>query len=236
MLRKFAISLLAVSALVAPALASGALASTPNAKSMLTKALSDAAHESSMTVSGLFKESGQSEGFDAQYDSVAVGGSITVGGAGTADIEAPNSGSYVDVKGSSLIILNKVFEVKSPTSAEIGVWYKVTKADPRFDYIDEPGGATTIAQTFSYSAVGWSRATTYDGTTTLKGVRVNKMSAASNFWVEKGFGKLVLYVTDNAHPLPFAMSGPPGSSGLCYFSKWGSTEVPVLTTTASLPQ
>jgi len=236
MLRKVAVSMIAVAAFALPVLASGAHASTPNAKTILTQALTNAAHESSMTVSGAFKGSGISEGFYAEFDSVNQGGSITLGGAGTADFDGPNGGSYIDVKGSSPIILNKVFEVKSPTKAETGVWYRVTKADPRFDFIDQPGGATTIAQTFSYSPVGWSRAAIYDGTTTVKGVRVIKLSAASNFWVEKGFGKLVLYVTDNAHPLPFAMSGPPGSTGLCYFSKWGSTRVPVLTTTASLPQ
>ena len=126
--------------------------------------------------------------------------------------------------------------MKAPTSAEIGVWYEVTKSDPRYNSIDPPGGADTIAQTFSYSAVGWSRSTSFEGFATLKGVKVIKLSAASNFWVTKGFGKVTLYVTDVSHPLPFAVSGPPGTSGLGYFSKWGRTKVAIPTTRVSLPQ
>jgi hypothetical protein len=198
--------------------------------------LSDAAHQTSETESGSFKQSGVTGIFLLGFDSEFQGGSFTFPGIGSADLIAPNAGNYSYVKASSLSILKNVFEVKEPTSSEIGIWYKVTKSDPRYNFINPPGGADTIAQAFSYSPVGWSRAATYDGTTTLRGVRVFKLSAASNIWVEKGFGKLVLYVTDNSHPLPFATTGPPGSTGLCYFSKWGSTRVVVPTPATSLPR
>ncbi len=236
MLRRISPVIITVLALSAPLFSVNSAASSPNAKPILTQALTDAAHESSFTVDGNIQRSGQSEKFIAGFDSVAQGGPITFPGIGTADLVGPNVGNYFFVKASSFVILNKVFEVKAPTSAEIGVWYKVTKSDPRYDSINPPGGADTVAQFFSYSPVGWSRSTSYEGTATLRGVKVIKLSAASNFWIDKGFGEVTLYVTDVTDPLPFAISGPSGTSGLSYFSKWGTTKVAIPVTDTSLPK
>ena len=53
---------------------------------------------------------------------------------------------------------------------------------------------------------------------------------------KSGFAKETLYVTDSAHPLPFAMSGPVGTTGLIYFSKWNATTLTIPKTTTLLPQ
>ena len=127
--------------------------------------------------------------------------------------------------------------MKAPTAAEVGVWYKVPKSDPRYNSISSPGGAQTVAQSFSFSAVGWSRSATYEGTTVLHGIHVIKLESGSNLFVTgSGFGKTTLYVTDSTRPLPFAMSGPAGTTGLLYFSGWGSTTVEIPTASADLPQ
>jgi hypothetical protein len=155
---------------------------------------------------------------------------------GTEDIIEPTGKSFCFVKATSLSVLKNALEVKSPTNSEIGVWYKVTSKDSRYDYIASPGGAQNVKQTFSFSPVGWSHAATYEGTTTLKGVRLIKLGGASNFWVTgKGFAKITLYVTENAKPLPFAMSGPSGTSGLIYFSKWNRTIVSIPHSKVALP-
>jgi hypothetical protein len=81
---------------------------------------------------------------------------------------------------------------------------------------------------FSFSTVGWSRTVTNGGFTTLRGQKVAKIEDSSNMWVTgAGFEKTTLYVTDTAHPLPLAISGPPGTSGVIYFSKWGTTVIAI---------
>ncbi len=222
--------------LVAPLLSANAGASSPNALALLTKALSDGAHESSMTISGTFVEDGLTASIDGGFASTAEGGVTTVSGVGSEDLIEPRGKDFCFVKASSLAVLKSELEVKSPTAGEVGVWYKVPSSDPRYVGIASPNGAQTVAQSFSFSSVGWKRAATYEGTAVLRGVRVVALESASNLFVTgSGFGKTLLYVTDSPHSLPFAMSGPVGTSGLVYFSKWGTTSVAIPTASSDLP-
>src|ERR1700677_2987770 len=236
MLRKVALCAIAALGVTAPLLSAIAGASTPNALSILTKALTDGSHESSMTITGSFVTSG----FDASVNggfAAAEGGVTTVAGTGSEDIVGPVGKNYCFVKASSLAVLKSEFEVKNPTAAEIGVWFKLPSSDPRFAEIDSANGAQTVAESFSFSAVGWKRAATYEGTAVLRGVHVIKLESASNLFVTgSGFGKTTLYVTNTSHSLPFAMSGPVGTTGLVYFSKWGTTTVTIPTASSDLPQ
>lgn len=226
-----------VVALAALPLSSEVGASTPNALAILTKALSDGAHESSMTISGTFVAPGFKASLDGGFTPLAQGGVTTLDGTGSTDIIGPAGKNYCYVKGSSLAALKSELDVKSPTAAEIGVWYKLPASDPRYASIDGPTGAQTVAQSFSFSPVGWKRAATYEGTTVLRGVRVIKLESASDLFVTgSGFAKTTIYVTDTSHSLPFAMSGPLGTTGLVYFSKWGMTVVPIPSASTDLPQ
>jgi hypothetical protein len=237
MLRKVTYPLLATCAILFPLMATGAGASAPNAKTILTTALHNASEERSMTISGQFSESGSQATIEGGYAPAGAGGIESLSGEGTEDIIEPTGAKYCFVKATSLAVLKNALEVKTPTNAEIGVWYKVTSTDPRYNFIASPSGAQNIAQTFSFSSVGWSHAATYEGTTRIKGVRVIKLEGASNFWVTgKGFAKITLYVTDAAHSLPYAISGPPGTAGLVYFTKWNATTVIIPSSNVDLPE
>jgi hypothetical protein len=61
-------------------------------------------------------------------------------------------------------------------------------------------GTQTVAESFSYSAVGWKHAATCEGTPVLREVHVLKLEPASNLFVTgSGFGKTTLYVTNISH-------------------------------------
>lgn len=221
----------------APLLSVNAGASTPNGLSILTRALSDGSHKSSMTISGTFSGLGIKASVNGGFTSAAEGGVTSLSGVGSEDIIQPLGKSYYYVKASALAVLKNEFDVTAPTTAEVGVWYEVPKSDPRYDSINTPGGAQTVVQAFSFSTVGWSKTATYEGTAVLKGVRVIKLESGSNLFVTgSGFGKTTLYVTDSSDPLPFAMSGPAGTTGLLYFRKWNDTTVTIPIAAAELPQ
>jgi hypothetical protein len=222
--------------LAAPFLSTTAGASTPNALSVMTKALSDGAHESSVTLIGTFSGSGITASIAGGFSPVGNGGLSAESGVGSLDIVTPVGKNYSFVKASSLAILSSALDVKSPTANEVGVWYRLPSSDSRYAGIVSPGGAQTVAQIFSFSSIGWKHSASYSGTVVLHGVRVIKLVSASNMFVTgAGFGKTTLYVTDSSKPLPFAVSGPPGSSGVAYFSKWDSTTVEIPTATSDLP-
>jgi hypothetical protein len=210
-------------------------AATPNGKVLLAQALADASQKSSMTISGTLSASGNVVSISGGFTPIANGGVTTEKGLGSSEEIQPNGAHFAFVKASSIAALGTILEVKHPKSNEINVWYRITSKDPRFaDIVGD--GAETVAQTFSFSPIGWSRSATYEGTVVLKGVRVFKLNAAANLFVQnKGFGKETLYVTDSTHPLPFALTGPVGSSGLIYFSGWNSTTITIPSAKADLP-
>jgi len=211
-------------------------AATPNGKVVLARALSDASKMTSMTIAGTVSESGTRLSLDGGFTPEASGGATTVQGSGTSVEIQPNGAKYGYVKANSIAALGNQLEIKKPTSSEINVWYKITSKDPRFSDIFG-SGADTVAQTFSFSPVGWSRSATYEGTVVLRGVRLIKSSAAANLFVgQNGFAKETLYVTDATRPLPFAMTGPVGTKGLIYFSKWNATTVTIPNATTALPR
>jgi len=210
-------------------------AATPNGNAILAQALADASHKTSMTISGTLTGSGNAVSISGGFTPTASGGVTTEQGLGSSEEIQPNGAHFAFVKASSIAALGTILEVKHPTSNEINVWYRLTSKDPRFADI-VGNGAETVAETFSFSPIGWSRSATYESTVVLKGVRVIKLKAASNLFVQnKGFGMETLYVTDTSHPLPFAMTGPVGSSGLIYFSAWDSTTIAIPSAKADLP-
>jgi hypothetical protein len=212
-------------------------ASTLSPLAILTKALHDGSRETSMNVTAAFTGSGIAVSLDGGFTPAAEGGITAESGVGSEDLIEPSGKSYCFVKASSLGVLRNEMDVKVPTAAEVGVWYKVASTDPRYVSIASPGGAQTVAEAFSFSPVGWERAATYEGTTVLRGVRVIKLESASNLFVSgSGFGKTTLYVTDSSAPLPFAMSGPAGTTGLMYFSKWDATSVVIPVASSNLPR
>jgi len=211
-------------------------AAAPNGGLLLAQTFADAAQKTSVSMVGTLTDAGSSVTLNGGFAANANGGVTTERGVGSVDEVQPNGSKYAFVKGDSIGALGNYLEVKVPKVSEINVWYKITSKDPRFTTI-VGGGAQTVAQVFSFSSIGWSRTATYEGTAVLKGVRVFKLSASSNLFVEKsGFAKQTLYITDAVHPLPFAMSGPAGTSGLLYFSKWDSTSITLPTTTTNLPR
>jgi hypothetical protein len=211
-------------------------ATTPNGKAILAETFALASQKTSMTISGTVSGSGSTLSIVGGFTPKASGGVTTVKGVGSADEVQPNGATYGYVKANSIAALGNQLEIINPKSSEINVWYKITSNDARFAYIFG-SGADTVAQTFSFSPIGWSRSATYEGTVVLKGVRVFKLSAAANLFVEKsGFAKETLYVTDSTHPLPFALTGPVGTTGLIYFSKWNSTTLTIPKATTALPR
>jgi hypothetical protein len=223
--------------LATPLLSVSAGAAPTRAKSLLSRALADGASDKSVTMAGTFTGSGITGYVDIGYSPSASGGAETSSTVGTEYIVEPKGKKYCFVKASSLGILKQALDVKKPTKSELNLWYKVTSKDPRYVNIASPNGAQTIAQVFSFSPVGWSRKVSYKGTTKLDGVRVYKLEGASNAFVAgTGFAKTTLYVTDSTDSLPFAMSGPSGTQGLIYFTKWNHTTVTVPFSDVILPK
>lgn len=229
-------SVLAALALALPLVATSAAASTPDAKAVLTQAITDAAHATSLAMAGSFSTPGHTFRLDGGFTSTSTGGVTTLSGEGSEYEVGTSSGSCF-VKATTLAILSNFLGVKSPTVGELNTWYLVPKSDTRYVGIASPKSAQTVAQLFSFSPIGWSRSATYEGTVVVKGVRVIKLGTASNAFASgSGLEKTTLYVTDTAHPLPFAMAGPTGVTGLLYFSGWGDTKVTIPSTRTVLPR
>ena len=228
---------LLIFAFSAPLLAVSSGAAAITARVLLATALADGARQTSMTMSGKVVASGLTVGLNGRFTSSGSGGATYESGVGAEDIVEPLATSYCFVRASFLAILKDVLGVKTPTASEIGVWYKLSSSDPRFASIASLGGARTVAQMFSFSPVGWSRSAKYEGTIVIKGVRMIKLGASSNAFVTgSSLAPTTLYVTDTSTPLPFAMSGPVGSTGLIYFSGWGTTKILIPSAKSNLPQ
>jgi hypothetical protein len=209
-------------------------ASTPNGDAILAQSLSLASHKTSMTLSGTLTEKGITLSIHGEYTPKGSDGVTKVDGIGTSDEVQPYGANYGYVKANSIAALNQLLEIKNPKSSEVNVWYKVTRKDSRF--ADLFGGANTVAQEFSIGPIGWFRTANYEGTTVVKGVQVYALVAGAHLFVDKaGFNETTLYVTDSIHPLPFAMTGPLGMTGLIYFSKWNSTTLSIPNATTALP-
>jgi hypothetical protein len=214
--------------------ATSAGATTPNGNAIMAESFALASHKTSMTISGTLTGSGTTLTIFGKYTPRASGGVTTVKGVGTSDEVQPNGAKYGYVKANSLAALGQLLEITNPKSSEINVWYKVTSKDSRF--ADFFGGASTVAQTFSFSPIGWIRTANYEGTAVLKGVSLYMLVAASHLFIDKsGYNEETLYVTDSTQPLPFAMTGPIGTTGLIYFSKWNSTTLTIPNATTALP-
>jgi hypothetical protein len=214
--------------------ATSAGAAVPNGSAILAQSFALASHKTSMTIYGTLSGPGTTLTISGKYTAQASGGVTTVNGVGASDEVQPNGANYGYVKATTVAALGKLLEIAKPTSSEINVWYKVTSKDPRF--ADFFGGASTVAQTFSFSPIGWVRTATYEGTAVLKGVRVIVLVGASHLFINKsGFNEETLYVTDSSHPLPFAMTGPLNTTGHIFFSKWNSTTLAIPESTTALP-
>jgi hypothetical protein len=215
--------------------ATSARAATPNGDAIIAQSFALASHKTSMTLSGTLKEKGITLSIHGAYTPKGSDGVTTVNGIGSSDEVQPNGAKYGYVRANSIAALNQLLEIKNPKSSEVNVWYKVTSTDSRF--ADFFGGANTVAQTFSFGPIGWFRTANYEGITEVKGVQVFALVAGAHLFVEKkgGFNETTLYVTDSAHPLPFAMTGPLGMTGLIYFTKWNSTTLSIPTATTALP-
>jgi hypothetical protein len=209
-------------------------AATPNGNAILAESLALASRQSSVTISGTLMGSGATLRIVGEYTPTASEGVSTVNGVGSSDEIQPNGAKYGFVKANSIAALSQLLEIANPKSSEINVWYRVTSKDARF--ADFFGGASTMAQTFSFSPLGWVRSANFEGTSVLKGVPVYMLVAASHLFVDKsGYNEETLYVTNSSRPLPFAMTGPIGATGLIYFSKWNSTSLTIPDSTTALP-
>jgi hypothetical protein len=207
---------------------------TPDGNAIIAASFALASHKTSMTISGTLTGSGTTLSLSGKYTSKASGGVTTVKGVGTSDEVQPNGAKYGYVKANSVAALGQLLEITNPKSSEVNVWYKVTSKDSRF--ADFFGGASTVAQTFSFSPIGWTRTANYEGTSVVKGVSVYQLVALSHLFIDKsGYNETTLYVTDSADPLPLAMTGPIGTTGLIYFSKWNATKLTIPKTTTALP-
>ncbi|MGP8010383.1 MAG: hypothetical protein ACLPKZ_09035 [Acidimicrobiales bacterium] len=220
---------------VLPALvATSAGATVPNGNAIQAESFAWASHQTSMTLRGTLTGPGVTLSIFGQYTAKASGGITTVQGTGSSDEVQPNGANYGYVRANSVAALGKLLEITNPKSSEVNVWYKVTSKDPRF--ADFFAGANTIAQTFSFTPIGWIRSATYESTTVLRGVPVFMLIAASHMFAPTtGYNEEQLYVTDSGRPLPFAMTGPIGTKGLIYFSKWNSTTLAIPNSTTALP-
>jgi hypothetical protein len=214
--------------------ATSANAATPNGTAILAESFALASHESSMTLSGTLSGPGVTLTISGEYTPKTSGGVTTVKGVGSSLEVQPNGANYGYVKANSVAALGQLLEIKNPKSSEVDVWYQITSKDPRFT--DLFGGASTVAQTFSFGPIGWIRSANYEGTSVIRGVPVFMLVAASHLFIDKtGFNEETLYVTDSTHPLPYAMTGPIGTTGLIYFSKWNSTTLTIPKATTALP-
>ena len=230
-------SLVAVTVLCAPLYALRASAAKVSATTTLSAALADGASQKSVTLSGAVSASGTTVTLDGGFSPAGNGGLTTEGKLGTFYEVSPLGKKYCFVKATTVAMLKQALDVKSPNKDEVDLWYKVTSKDPRYDNIASPNAAQTVKQLFSFAPNGWSHKVSYKATTTLNGVRVIKLKAASNFFVTgKGFATTTLYVTEGKDPLPYAMSGPTGTSGLLYFTKWGTTTVAIPFSDIILPK
>jgi hypothetical protein len=209
-------------------------AATPDGTAILAKSFALASHKTSMTIAGTLSGPGATLTIIGEYTPKASGGVTKVQGVGVSDQVQPNGAKYGYVRASSIAALGKQLEIANANSNEVNVWYKVSSKDPRFE--DLFGGASTIAQTFSFSSIGWVRSATYEGTSDLNGVPVIMLIAASHmFAAGKGYNEEQLYLTDTSDPLPYAMTGPIGTTGLIYFTKWNTTTLAIPKATTSLP-
>jgi hypothetical protein len=207
---------------------------TPDGNAIIAESFALASHKTSMTISGTLTGSGTTLSLFGKYTSKASSGVTTVKGVGTSDEVQPNGARYGYVKATSIAALGQLLEITNPKSSEVNVWYKVTSKDSRF--ADFFGGASTVAQTFSFSPIGWTRTANYEGTSVVRGVSVYQLVALSHLFIDKsGYNETTLYVTDSAVPLPLAMTGPIGTTGLIYFSKWNATRLTIPKSTTALP-
>ena len=214
--------------------ATSAGATVPNGDAILAQSFALASQKTSMTFSGTLSKTGTTLSIVGKYTPRASEGVTTVKGTGTSLEVQPNGANYGYVKATSVAALRQLLEIKTPKSSEINVWFRITRNDPRF--ADFFGGADTVAQTFSFGPNGWMPTATYQGTSVLNGVPVLVLTAASHMFIEKsGFNEEALYVTDSTNPLPSAMTGPIGTTGLIYFSKWNSTSLAIPKSTTALP-
>jgi len=237
MTHNLAKSAAAVLAIAAAFSVTKAEAATPNAGAVLARALANAAGEKSVSISGTVVSSNTTFHLSGGVSPAGTIEITSVPGLGDAYVVLPTGTSVCFVKATSLVMLRNVLEVTSPASSEFGVWYEVTKSDPRYNFIASPGGGKTVAQMFSFSQDGFSRTATYDGATVLHGVSVIKLSTLSNANVSgAGWARTTFYVTSGSHPLPFAYAGPKGTTGLLYFSQWGNTKVSIPSARAKLPR
>ena len=78
----------------APLLSASAGASTPNGLAILTKALSNGSHESSMTITGTFSGLGVTASIDGGFSPTAEGGVTSESGVGSEDIVTPLGKNY----------------------------------------------------------------------------------------------------------------------------------------------
>lgn len=227
--------MLALSTLGVALVASSGQAATPNGATILARALGDAAREPSVTLSGRVSFPGSTVSIHDGLNAKGSAGFTTISGIGTEFVADPVGGPLI-VKANTLNVLKDVFEVHAPTPRELNVWFAVTMSDPRYYGLAGTYGGLSIARAFSFSPAGWSRHATYEGVRVLRGVRVYKLKAASNtFAPGKGFDITTLYVSDDAHPLPFAMTYSSQNTGIFYFSAWAHTNVSYATSTTKLP-
>jgi hypothetical protein len=210
--------------------------SSPNADQLLATALTFAARQTSLTLSGTLIASGLTLRFTESFSSVGSDGAEVIAGIGTEDEAQTTYGHPAFVKASSLAVLSDLLQVKKPTVSEIGQWYEIPKTDKRYSGFVQAGGAQTISQAFSISQRGFAAKATYEGTTTLKGVKVIKLLTKSNMWANgSALIAQTLYITNTAKSRPYATSGPSSSSGVLYFSHWGNSSVTIPTAVGALP-
>ncbi|MGB8196216.1 MAG: hypothetical protein WCF25_04325 [Acidimicrobiales bacterium] len=228
-------TLRAVIALSLPTMlvAAAAGATTPNGNAIMANSFALASHKMSVTLSGTLTGSGTTLRIIGEYTPRASEGVSSVNGVGSSVEVQPNGTSYGFVKANSVAALGQLLEIKSPNSSEVNVWYKVTSRDPRF--ADFFGGASTVAQTFSFSSIGWLRTASYEGTSVVNGVPVWMLVAASHLFIaKKGYNEETLYVDESTN-LPYAMTGPIGTTGLIHFTKWNATTLTIPSSTTALP-
>jgi hypothetical protein len=225
--------LIAILSLITVLVATSTGATTPNGNVIMAQSFVLASHKTSVTLSGTLTGSGTTLRIIGEYTPKASEGVSAVNGVGSSVEIQPNGADYGFVKANSVAALGQLLEITAPKSSEVNVWFKVTSKDARF--ADFFGGASTVAQTFSFSPIGWLRTANYEGTSVVSGVPVLMLVAASHLFIDKtGYNEETLYLNESSN-LPFAMTGPIGTTGLIYFSKWNSTTLTIPKASAALP-
>ena len=216
---------MATASLVVAPLGASATA-TPTADQLLRTVLATASHQSSFSLKGVGSLSGHGTSLDFDVQGTVSFEKLVIDGFATISQYAGKSGQPVYVKSSTTWGLTNLFGVTSPTASEANVWYVINKSDSRYYEFDPSTGAHSVAQLFSFGTDGFSTTAKIVKTTALKGVKVIELRTLSNMFAS-GSGKAVqyLYVTDTAHPVLFATSGPSGISGNFYFGSWSHTTV-----------